>query len=106
MSQNPYQPPRWDGGPQVAFSPAVAELQKWQSYRRYAVYAALGLLVLSLVVIRIPVLVYARAACWAAAGVLSLMEGRAAKAAGIQMSTGFRTVLYFVVALLPLARGM
>lgn len=105
MSQNPYQPPGYDYPPPGAPIGPTGDLEKWRRYRQYVVYAALGLLVLSFVV-HITVLAYVRSACWLAAGILSLKEGSAAKAAGVNLNTTFSALLYFAVAVLPLVRGM
>jgi hypothetical protein len=84
-------------------SAIVAELNRLNKLRNFAVIAALGLLVVSLVMPSMT-LALARSAAWGAAGVLSLMHTSKAKAAGIAASYT-NAIIYFLVAALPLLRG-
>ena len=80
----------------------VQKLQSLQNIRKIVVYIAIGLNVLSLVQ-RMPIFIYGRVALWAAAGVLSLLEGASLKKLGHPATTAwFNAAMYFAVSLLPL----
>jgi hypothetical protein len=83
----------------------VKKLLSLQRVRRIVVYAALALLLLSFVH-RVPPLVYLRAALWAAAGVLSVLEALGLKKLGQAAGNAwFNAVLYFAVSVFPMMRG-
>ncbi len=81
----------------------VAKVQSLQRIRKFVVYAALALLILSIFQRDIPMFVYGRVVLWAAAGVLSILEGLSLKKLG-HKATGAWTnaAIYFAVALFPL----
>ena len=88
--------------PKTSMDEELASLETLEKIRKYVVYAAIALLVLSLVKYVAP-LVYVRSALWAAAGVVTVMFGLKLKKLG--QSTGntwINAALYFGVALLPL----
>jgi hypothetical protein len=80
----------------------VESVIRLSKIRRGVVYAALALLVFSLVQRSDP-LSYLRAALWAAAGVLSIVEGLKLKNLGQRATNSWiNAALYFGVAVLPL----
>jgi hypothetical protein len=80
----------------------VQKLHSLQRIRKFVVYAAVGLIVLSLVQ-RLPIFVYGRVALWATAGVISMLEGAALKKLGQPATAAwFNAAIYFAVSLLPL----
>lgn len=81
----------------------VAELNRLNQLRQFAVIAAIGLLVVSLVVPSMALAVV-RSVAWGAAGVLSLMHTSKAKQAGLEASYT-NAVIYLVVAVVPLLKG-
>jgi hypothetical protein len=84
----------------------VRKVLKLQSIRRMVVYGALGLLVLSFFQRGIAPLVYLRAALWAAAGVLSILEATGLKKIGQPATNAWvNAALYFGVAVLPIFYG-
>ena len=80
----------------------VQKLRSLQNIRKFVVYAAIGLIILSLAQ-RLPVFIYGRVVLWSLAGVLSVMEGAALKKLGHPATTAwFNAAIYFGVSLLPL----
>lgn len=83
----------------------VRKLLQLQRIRRIVVYAAVALLVLSFIHRATP-LIYVRAALFAAAGVLSVLEGVGLKKVGQASGNAwFNAALYFLVAIFPIMRG-
>jgi hypothetical protein len=83
----------------------VQKVLRIQNIRRIVVYAALALLILSFVK-RVEPLVYLRAALWAGAGVLSVVEALGLKKLGQAAGNAwFNAAIYFGVAVLPIMRG-
>lgn len=81
----------------------VAELNRLNRLRQFAVVAAIGLLVVSLFMPSL-VLAVLRSAAWGAAGVLSLMHTSKAKQAGLAASYT-NAAIYLLVAVVPLLKG-
>jgi hypothetical protein len=84
-------------------SALVAELNRLNQLRQYAVIAAIVLLVVSFIVPGMA-LAAVRSVAWAAAGVLAFMHASKAKQAGLEASYT-NAIIYFAVAVLPLLKG-
>ncbi len=83
----------------------VRKVLQIQKIRRIVVFAALGLLIFSFVQ-HIQVLSYFRAALWAGAGILSIVEALGLKKLGQQATNAYvNAALYLAVAVLPVLRG-
>jgi hypothetical protein len=81
----------------------VAELNRLNQMRQFAVVAAIGLLVVSIFMPSMALAVL-RSAAWGAAGLLSLMHTSKAKQAGFEASYT-NAVIYLLVAVVPLLKG-
>ncbi len=82
-------------------SDQVTKLRSLQNIRKYVVYGALTLLVISLFQYK-PLFIYGRVVLWATAGVLSVLEAAALKKLDQPAKNAWiNAALYFAVAVFP-----